>query len=91
MPTRGPRRGLRRAARRVNFFHGVAGKYDLDRPTGLPMGFDVYDRVAFINRDRMNRYREAGLVTDAQAVLVGFPKLDRLVSGAFDTRQSAHR
>ena len=77
---------LRRAARRVNFFHGVAGKYDLDRPTGLPMGFDVYDRVAFINRDRMNRYREAGLVTDAQAVLVGFPKLDRLVSGALDTR-----
>ena len=50
------------------------------------MGFDVYDRVAFINRDRMNRYREAGLVTDAQAVLVGFPKLDRLVSGALDTR-----
>ena len=41
---------LRRCASRVNFFHGVAGKYDLDRPKGLPMGFEYYDRVAFINR-----------------------------------------
>src|SRR5438046_1455573 len=40
---------LRRCARRVNFFHGVAGKYDLDNPKGLPMGFEYYDRVAFIN------------------------------------------
>ena len=26
---------LRRCAHRINFFHGVAGKYDLDRPTGI--------------------------------------------------------
>ena len=44
---------LRRCARRVNFFHGVAGKYDLDQPSGLPLGFEYYDHVAFINRDRM--------------------------------------
>ena len=77
---------LRRCAHRVNFFHGVAGKYDLDRPAGLPMGFEYYDRVAFINRDRMQRYLEAGVVTTTQAALVGYPKLDALASGALDGR-----
>jgi hypothetical protein len=72
---------LRRCAARVNFFHGVAGKYDLDRPAGLPMGFEYYERVAFINHDRMQRYLEAGIVTGGQARLVGYPKLDRLASG----------
>ena len=75
---------LRRCARRVNFFHGVAGKYDLDRPAGLPMGFEYYDRIAFINRDRMTRYLESGLVSERQARLVGYPKLDRLASGRID-------
>lgn len=75
---------LRRCAHRVNFFHGVAGKYDLDNPAGLPMGFEYYDRVAFINRDRMSRYLRAGVVTPQQAVLVGYPKLDRLALGAYD-------
>jgi CDP-glycerol:poly(glycerophosphate) glycerophosphotransferase len=75
---------LRRCAHRINFFHGVAGKYDLDRPAGLPMGFEYYDRVAFINEDRMQRYLEAAVVTPAQAVLVGYPKLDRLASGGVD-------
>jgi len=40
--------------------------------------------VAFINADRMRRYLDAGVVTAAQAVLVGYPKLDRLASGAVD-------
>jgi hypothetical protein len=75
---------LRRCARRVNFFHGVAGKYDLDEPRHLPMGFHYYDRVGFINRDRMARYLEAGIVTSGQARLVGYPKLDRLASGLVD-------
>ena len=75
---------LRRCAHRVNFFHGVAGKYDLDNPGGLPMGFESYDHVAFINRDRMARYLRAGVVTPEQAVLVGYPKLDRLASGGCD-------
>lgn len=84
---------LRRCATRINFFHGVAGKYDLDRPSGLPMGFHLYDRVAFINQDRMRRYLEAGVVSPRQAALVGYPKLDRLVSGAIDgraVRESLH-
>jgi hypothetical protein len=81
---------LRRCARRINFFHGVAGKYDLDRPEGLPLGFEYYDHVAFINRDRMQRYLTAGIVTPRQAVLVGYPKLDRLVNGAYD-REAVRR
>lgn len=75
---------LRRCAHRVNFFHGVAGKYDLDSPAGLPMGFDSYTRVAFINRDRLRRYLAANVVTPEQAVLIGYPKLDRLASGRYD-------
>ena len=75
---------LRRCAKRLNFFHGVAGKYDLDKPAGLPMGLEYYDRVAFINRDRMSRYLDAGLVTQRQAQLVGYPKLDRLAAGRID-------
>ena len=75
---------LRRCARRVNFFHGVAGKYDLDQPSGLPLGFEYYDHVAFINRDRMLRYLSAEIVTPKQAVLVGYPKLDKLAAGGFD-------
>ena len=75
---------LRRCAHRINFFHGVAGKYDLDQPAGLPLGFEYYDHVAFINRDRMLRYLAADIVTPKQAVLVGYPKLDALVSGAYD-------
>jgi hypothetical protein len=76
---------LRRCQYRVNFFHGVAGKYDLDRPSHLPMGFETYDRVAFVNRDRMQRYLEAGIVSLSQAALVGYPKLDRLASGGYDS------
>jgi hypothetical protein len=75
---------VRRCGSRVNFFHGVAGKYDLDKPQGLPMGFETYDAVAFINRDRMERYLAANIVTPKQAVLVGYPKLDRLAQGGWD-------
>ena len=75
---------LRRCARRVSFFHGVAGKYDLDNPNGLPMGYEFYDRVAFVNRDRMARYLASGIVTPLQARLIGYPKLDRLATRRID-------
>ena len=75
---------LNRCRRRVNFFHGVAGKYDLDNPGHLPAGFEHYDRVAFVNTDRMRRYLEQGIVTRDAAVLVGFPKIDALVNGGYD-------
>lgn len=82
---------LRRCAHRVTFFHGVAGKYDLDRPDGLPMDFARYDAVAFINGDRLQRYVDAKIVTPAQAALVGYPKLDRLVRGEIDAKAIRRR
>jgi hypothetical protein len=71
---------LRRVSRQVNFFHGVAGKYDLDCPVNLPIGFDRYDRVAFPNSDRLTRYVSAGIVSKDRAVLVGYPKIDVLAN-----------
>jgi hypothetical protein len=75
---------LRRCGYRLNFFHGVAGKYDLDRGKPEAGLFDAYDRIAFVNADRMRRYLSGGLIAPEQAALVGYPKLDRLVNGAFD-------
>ena len=75
---------LRRCRRRANFFHGMAGKYDLDKPSGLPIGFELYDRVAFVNHDRMRRYLDAGVVRPDAAVLVGYPKVDALANGRYD-------
>jgi CDP-Glycerol:Poly(glycerophosphate) glycerophosphotransferase len=75
---------LRRCARFANVFHGVAGKYNLDDPSELPIQFETFDRVLFINRDRMERYLAKGIVSERQAVLVGFPKVDPLVNGEYD-------
>lgn len=74
---------LRRCWRRVNFFHGVAGKYDLDDPAtlGRNVDFRAYDRVMFANQDRLRRYVDAGIVPPERAALVGFPKIDDLVNG----------
>ena len=71
---------LHRVSRQVNFFHGVAGKYDLDCPVNLPIGFDRYDRVAFPNVDRLTRYVKAGIVTPGRAALIGYPKADALAN-----------
>jgi hypothetical protein len=74
---------LRRCWRRLNFFHGVAGKYDLDDPAALArhVNFAGYDRVMFANEDRRRRYVDAGVVPADRAALVGFPKIDDLVNG----------
>jgi hypothetical protein len=72
---------LSRCWRRVNFFHGVAGKYDLDSPNKLPLDFSIYDRVMFPNEDRLRRYVDQAVVRPERAVLVGFPKTDALVRG----------
>ena len=78
---------LRRCARRINFFHGVAGKYDLDDPAKLAgAGLARLDRLAFVNADRMQRYLAAGIIRPEQAALVGFPKADNLVNGAWNPR-----
>jgi hypothetical protein len=75
---------LRRCHHRINFFHGVAGKYDLDDPSHLPIGFEEYDRVAFVNADRLQRYLARNIVRAEQAALVGFPRIDALVNGEYD-------
>ena len=80
---------LLRCRRRVNFFHGVAGKYDLECPVGLPFDFHIYDRLAFPNAGRMRRYVAAGLVRPERAALVGFPKLDALVNARVSPREQA--
>jgi hypothetical protein len=80
---------LRRAARRLNFFHGVAGKYDLDCPASLPLGLGRYDRIAFPNQSRLTSYVNAGLATPAQAALVGYPKVDALVRDRGDAAEAA--
>lgn len=75
---------MHRCFARMNFFHGVAGKYDLDDPARLPIGFDQWDRVAFINADRLQRYAARDILKPHAAVLVGYPKLDALVNGEID-------
>lgn len=75
---------LRRCRRLLNLFHGVAGKYDLDNPARLGADLRHFDRVAFINAERMERYRQAGAVRQEQAVLVGYPKADDLFCGALN-------
>jgi hypothetical protein len=75
---------LRRCARRMSIFHGVAGKYDLDQPPRAARLFDMCHRVGFVNADRMRRYLAAGEIRPEQAALVGYPKIDRLVRGEID-------
>ena len=84
---------LRRRARRVHFFHGVAGKYGLDAPVRIAPIVATFDRLMFPNRDRLNRYAEAGLVDpdSPQAALVGYPKVDCLVDGTLDRAAVAAR
>ena len=73
---------LRRCRRVMQFFHGVAGKYDLDNPRMLAAaGLHRIDRIAFINEDRMQRYLASGVIRPEQAVLVGYPKSDDLLNG----------
>ncbi|HEX7128351.1 MAG TPA: CDP-glycerol glycerophosphotransferase family protein [Thermodesulfobacteriota bacterium] len=76
---------LKRRVRRVHIFHGVAGKYGLDTPDPSIGRFDAY---FFVNRDRLRRYRAAGLADRRNAYLIGMPKVDRLVDGSL-TREAA--
>ena len=80
---------LQRVAKQLNFFHGVAGKYNLDCPTDLPLGFDRYDRVAFPNQGRRDAYVGAGIVAAERAVLVGYPKADVLITESGRSRTHA--
>ena len=80
---------LYRVDKQLNFFHGVAGKYNLDCPSDLPIGFDRYDRVAFPNEGRLRNYVGAGIVPAGRAVLVGYPKADVLITEGGGARAAA--
>jgi hypothetical protein len=77
---------LRRRARRVHLFHGVAGKYGLDGPVRIAPVVASFDRLLFPNADRLRRYREAGLVDPdgPRGQLIGYPKVDCLVDGSLN-------
>jgi len=78
---------LRRCSQSANFFHGVAGNSNLDDPSALQTGFDWFDRVGFINAERLDTYLKRGIVSADAAVLVGFPKADRLTLGGYGASQ----
>ncbi len=82
---------LPRGTRRVQFFHGVAGKYAerYDRPE---RSMREWDRFFFINRKRMSNFVTSGAIEpDSPAArLVGMPKVDRLVDGSLDRDTILH-
>jgi CDP-glycerol glycerophosphotransferase (TagB/SpsB family) len=73
---------LPRGTRRVQTFHGVAGKYRTvyDSPADSMRG---WDRLFFINKRRLQNFIDTGAVdADSPAVrLIGMPRLDCLVDG----------
>jgi CDP-glycerol glycerophosphotransferase (TagB/SpsB family) len=76
---------LPRGTRRIQFFHGVAGKY-ADRYDRPQRSLREWDRFFFINRKRMNNFVASGAIEPESpaARLVGMPKADRLVDGSLD-------
>ena len=74
---------LPRGTRRVQMFHGVAGKYSrvYDSPD---RSMREWYRLFFINRRRLENYIKVGAIDEDSpaARLVGYPKLDCLVNGS---------
>lgn len=74
---------LPRGARRVQTFHGVAGKYRTvyDSPSN---SMRDWDRLFFINKRRLQHFIDCGAIDEnsAAARLIGMPKLDCLVDGS---------
>ena len=74
---------LPRGARRVQVFHGVAGKYRTvyDTPDH---SMREWHRLFFINRKRLRNFVSAGAIDEDSpaARLVGMPKVDCLVDGS---------
>ena len=74
---------LPRGARRVQTFHGVAGKYRTvyDSPSE---SMRSWDRLFFINQRRLRHFIECGAIDENSKAprLIGMPKLDCLVDGS---------
>lgn len=79
---------LPRGTRRIQMFHGVAGKYGniYDRPE---RSVREWDRLFFINRRRLNNFISSGAIdhNSPASRLVGMPKADCLVDGSLDRDQ----
>jgi CDP-glycerol glycerophosphotransferase (TagB/SpsB family) len=73
---------LPRGTCRIQVFHGVGGKYGFDAPTE---SMRDWDRIFFANERRLRNFVKAGAIDpDSPAVrLVGLPKTDALVNGAW--------
>jgi len=76
---------LPRGTRRVQTFHGVAGKYRkvYDSPADSMRG---WNRLFFINKRRLQNFVDTGAVdADSPAIrLIGMPRLDCLVDGSLN-------
>lgn len=76
---------LPRGTRRIQMFHGVAGKYGhiYDRPD---RSMRQWHRLFFINRRRMQNFITSGAIDSDGSVarLIGMPKVDCLVDGSLD-------
>lgn len=76
---------LPRGTRRIQTFHGVAGKYRTvyDSPAASMRG---WHRLFFINKRRLRHFIDTGAVdADSPAIrLIGMPRLDCLVDGSLD-------
>lgn len=72
---------LPRGTRRVQMFHGVAGKYNFDAPDG---SMRQWDGLFFVNRRRLRNFIACGAIdADSPAIrLIGMPKVDCLVDGS---------
>jgi hypothetical protein len=74
---------LPRGARRVQTFHGVAGKFRTvyDSPSKSMRG---WDRLFFINSLRLQNFIETGAIDASSPAirLIGMPRLDCLVDGS---------
>jgi hypothetical protein len=76
---------LPRGARRVQTFHGVAGKYRTVYDSPL-QSMRSWDRLFFINERRLRHFIECGAIDEGSqaARLIGMPKLDCLVDGSLN-------
>jgi len=79
---------LPRGTRRVQTFHGVAGKYRTvyDSPAHSMRG---WDRLFFINKRRLQNFIDAGAIdADSPAIrLIGMPRLDCLVDASLERNE----
>jgi CDP-glycerol glycerophosphotransferase (TagB/SpsB family) len=76
---------LPRGSRRIQMFHGVAGKYGhiYDAPE---RSMREWHRLFFINQRRLNNYTRSGAIDQDSpaAKLIGYPKLDCLCDGSLE-------